>query len=337
MWLILADDLTGAADCAIAFARRGVGAVVGWGTAKPSGPVFAYDAGSRELPAEATIARHRQLLARLAGRQVFVKIDSTLRGQPAAAIVAALHGDAIGVLAPAFPATGRTTEDGRVRVGGMPLEATELWQRDHGYENADLVAMLATRGVTGHHLSLALADTLPGRTEPMPDRPTSHGTLVVVGSLASVTRDAAQELARLEGVRHVRLAPAAITPDLGGSVATTLRRGMDVLLTLEPPNGAGARTGAHAATALAQMLEPAAAEVGALVATGGETAAALLRAFRIHGIRLYEEPEPGVSLGVTMGAIEVPLATKAGAFGDRETLVRIVRRLRQSRQKGTDA
>ena len=30
-WLILADDLTGAADCAIAFGRRGYAAAVTWG------------------------------------------------------------------------------------------------------------------------------------------------------------------------------------------------------------------------------------------------------------------------------------------------------------------
>ncbi|MFC7555203.1 four-carbon acid sugar kinase family protein [Pseudoroseomonas wenyumeiae] len=29
-WLILADDLTGAADCAVAFARRGHAAAVTW-------------------------------------------------------------------------------------------------------------------------------------------------------------------------------------------------------------------------------------------------------------------------------------------------------------------
>ena len=32
-WLIVADDLTGAADCAIGFARRGLAAAVGWGAA----------------------------------------------------------------------------------------------------------------------------------------------------------------------------------------------------------------------------------------------------------------------------------------------------------------
>jgi len=31
LWLILTDDLSGAADCAIAFARQGMESVVTWG------------------------------------------------------------------------------------------------------------------------------------------------------------------------------------------------------------------------------------------------------------------------------------------------------------------
>jgi uncharacterized protein YgbK (DUF1537 family) len=61
-------------------------------------------------------------------RLLFKKIDSTLRGQPASETAAALahlkaqSGSAFGIFAPAFPATNRTTIDGRVVVGGRPLE-----------------------------------------------------------------------------------------------------------------------------------------------------------------------------------------------------------------------
>src|ERR1700760_4338577 len=142
-WLILADDLTGAADCAIAFGRRGRAAEVTWGEAGHVGdhhlPVLAYDAASRGLGVEAAATRHAAVLARLSGsgRLLFKKIDSTLRGQPAAAIAAALahlksrSGPAFGVFAPAFPATGRTTTGGRIRVQGRALEQAEVWQRDH--------------------------------------------------------------------------------------------------------------------------------------------------------------------------------------------------------------
>src|ERR1700678_2010922 len=111
-WLILADDLTGAADCAVAFARPGHAAMVMWGevgdTRDRQLPVLAYDAASRALASEVAARRHAELLERLCepGRRLFKKIDSTLRGQPAAEMAAALDhlkswsGSAFGVFAP---------------------------------------------------------------------------------------------------------------------------------------------------------------------------------------------------------------------------------------------
>ena len=64
-------------------------------------------------------------------------------------------GSALGVFAPAFPATGRTTVDGRVRVEGRALEEAEVWRRDHSYPNADLVDVLATAGIRGVKVKLA--------------------------------------------------------------------------------------------------------------------------------------------------------------------------------------
>lgn len=49
-WLVLADDLTGAADCAIALGRRGLAAVVIWGDIRSARsrqePILAYDTAS---------------------------------------------------------------------------------------------------------------------------------------------------------------------------------------------------------------------------------------------------------------------------------------------------
>ena len=166
-WLILADDLTGAADCAIAFGRRGRAAAVMWEDVADASdrqlPVLAYDSASRGMSASAAARRHADLLKRLAepGRILFKKIDSTLRGQPAAEIVSALahlksqSGPAFGVFAPAFPATGRTTIDGRIHVKGRPLEEAEVWVREHTYPTAHLVEVLATADIRGEHVSLA--------------------------------------------------------------------------------------------------------------------------------------------------------------------------------------
>jgi hypothetical protein len=42
-----------------------------------------------------------------------------------------------------------------------------------------------------------------------------------------------------------------------------------------------------------------------------------------------------VSLGLTLGKLSVPVATKAGAFGDKLSLIRISERLRAVRTKGS--
>ena len=85
-WLIFADDLTGAADCAIAFCGRGLAAVVTWGdignVRTRQKPILAYDIASRGLSVDAAIARHRDLLASqpVSGRLFFKKIDFDLAG-----------------------------------------------------------------------------------------------------------------------------------------------------------------------------------------------------------------------------------------------------------------
>jgi uncharacterized protein YgbK (DUF1537 family) len=155
-WLILADDLTGACDSVAAFAARGLSTEVGWSSRRGGEGVlvFGHDGDSRGLSAAAAADLRRDQVAALLGpdADLLVKIDSTLRGQPAAEIAATLDASAkagrsgFGVLAPAFPAMGRTTQDGRIRVDGLPLEETETWRREHTYPSADLVAVMASVG-----------------------------------------------------------------------------------------------------------------------------------------------------------------------------------------------
>jgi uncharacterized protein YgbK (DUF1537 family) len=89
-WLIIADDLTGAADCGSAFVRHGLDAVVSWGDIDPDASILAVDADSRHLPAGAAAACQVAALAAhwRPGMRLYKKIDSTLRGQPAAELAA---------------------------------------------------------------------------------------------------------------------------------------------------------------------------------------------------------------------------------------------------------
>ncbi|MDP4023603.1 four-carbon acid sugar kinase family protein [Methylobacterium sp. NEAU 140] len=416
-WLVLADDLTGAADCAIAFGRRGRAAAVTWGetwntaTADHDVPVLSYDADSRGLAAKAAAERHAALLARLHGpdRRLFKKIDSTLRGQPAAetaALMAHLRartGAAFGVFAPAFPGTGRTTVDGRVLVGGHPLEEAEVWRRDHSYASAELGAVLAGAGISAHGLTLptvrgdglgsalaeiaarggviavcdaqtdddlrriaraslaatasaffvgsaglahalaeAEAEIEPSAPpEPVRIAPDGRGTLIVVGSLAAASRAGARKLAAGGDVAHLTVTPETLLGDpagrtaLAARVAARLAASGDALVEITMPAEPDMSLGPRLAAALAEALAPVADGIGALAATGGETAAALLARLGIHGIRLADEIEPGVSLGLTLGRLSVPIATKAGAFGDADSLTRIRDRLHRARTEGS--
>ena len=429
-WLILADDLTGAADCAIAFGRRGRAAAVTWGTATGCGsadlPVLSYDADSRGLSAAAAAQRHAQCLRRLhdPDRILFKKIDSTLRGQPAAETAAALRhlkgraeagfaGTVFGICAPAFPATGRTTVGGRVQVDGRPLEEAEVWARDHSYANADLAFVLGTAGIrtmavplvtvrgpgfasalgqvaaTGDVVAVCDAETqadldriaaaglriaaeglriaaagpsgglapffvgsaglahalaaVEARPALAPLRIASRrgGSLIVVGSLATTSRAATRKLAALDGVVHLPVSSETLLGDPGelaaavARVAIAIAAGHDVLVEIAMAGVPDMALGPRLVHALADALAPLGAAIGAFAATGGETASALLSRFGVDGIRLVDEIEPGVSLGLTLGRLAIPVATKAGAFGDADSLIRIRERLRAVRIEGS--
>jgi 4-hydroxythreonine-4-phosphate dehydrogenase len=404
-WLILADDLTGAADCAIAFARRGRTAAVGWGEAPaPVGAtVFAINTDSRRLAPAAAAARHRSLVeARLTpGMRLIKKIDSTLRGQPAAELRATIQAlrdrgaGAMAIVVPAFPATGRTTEGGRIYLGGTPLEETALWARDHTYPSADLVAVLEAEGLRARLLPLAavrreaaagiaaaleaevealvcdavlpedldavargslpsaerlfwsgsggIAQALAMAEGPAESVPQSFprvgrgGMLVVVGSVAEASRAAAARLVEAGAVRPFSLPPAVLLEDAaareaGAAIAGALAAGEDVLVDIAAEGEPDLSYGALLAGRLATLLAPAAPHVSGLFATGGETACALLGRLGVTGIRLLDELEPGVPLGVTIGGSPgvhaIPVMTKAGAFGTAETIARSLDRLR---------
>jgi D-threonate/D-erythronate kinase len=129
---IIADDLTGAADTGVQFARAGYRTAVAFRDA-PVPPAedldaVALDTDSRAMPAG--FAAKRALEAGRAVRDahiVYKKLDSTLRGPIAAELVAALEatGRTRAVVAPAFPSAGRTTVDGVQLVRGVPVHETE--------------------------------------------------------------------------------------------------------------------------------------------------------------------------------------------------------------------
>ena len=147
---IVADDLTGAADSAAVFGPVIDAWVALDADELPVGDLVAVDTDSRYVPedqAAASVgAAARAAVA--AGARLHTKIDSILRGNVAAEVAAvldAVDGDAsrpaLAVVAPAFPATGRTTVGGVVHVRGEPLAEPR---------GGDLVGLLGDGGlITG--------------------------------------------------------------------------------------------------------------------------------------------------------------------------------------------
>ncbi|HXE06178.1 MAG TPA: four-carbon acid sugar kinase family protein [Bryobacteraceae bacterium] len=159
-FLVLADDLTGAADCAVAFAGCGLSAIVALDDGRDcDAEVLAIDANTRaNEPHEAASAMERLIRAHARGDDLLIykKIDSTLRGNVAAELKALLTArnsvmgegaHAVAVLAPAFPATGRTTVGGRPLVNGLSLSKTDLWQRERKSPPESLIEMMGESGL----------------------------------------------------------------------------------------------------------------------------------------------------------------------------------------------
>jgi D-threonate/D-erythronate kinase len=235
---VVADDLTGAADCGIAFALAGLPTFVSIGNAPApdSAQIVSVDTDTRRLERDEA-ARKSGEAARDAYRRgtrgLYKKIDSTLRGHVAAELAATYRAaaDATGgaplvVFAPAFPGTGRTTRDGRVMVSGVPLEESEVWRKSGMTGSAEPVAMLRQAGLEARAVPRARADALR----------TALADLVARGVHVAVC-DAEQE----DDLLRIAQAGAGLQRPVIWVGSGGLARHLPAALGLRPRPGAGAR------------------------------------------------------------------------------------------------
>jgi Uncharacterized protein conserved in bacteria len=133
---VIADDLTGANDTAVQFAKRDISACVRIDftvdkLSKEKAEVVVIDTDSRDLTAAAAyqaVEKACQAVKRCQVEHVYKKVDSTLRGNLGAEIEAAatVFGAELVAIAPAFPSNRRTTIGGYHFLDGMPIELTEI-------------------------------------------------------------------------------------------------------------------------------------------------------------------------------------------------------------------
>lgn len=406
--LIIADDLSGAADCASVFVKAGLETLVvidrqaEQSTDTQAAQVISIDADTRRLPGAEAARIHLDIFNRYrsAGQLLYKKIDSTLRGNFVEELASIINQAGLAIVAPAYPLAGRFTTNGHQFLNDTPLEMTEIWRGEGIPGTAHIPSMLAHHGIKTASISIneirqgaqrlrtlfetyardgvqavvcdveteedlqaiahgsislsiprfwvgsaGLANHLPAgvtvATKPdlIASVKTKGSILTVVGSLSSVSRDQAEYLFAT-GLLDRFDAPACVLRqgqshpqwlDLRNTLDMSLRKNRDLLIMIGTDDPINMNEGLQLCQALALLIAPFAERIGAVISTGGETARAILSEMGSKGLRLIGEIEPGVPLSVATGIKPIPVITKAGAFGSRETLFRCYEALRQSR------
>jgi uncharacterized protein YgbK (DUF1537 family) len=160
--------------------------------------------------------------------------------------------------------------------------------------------------------------------------------LVVVGSMSQNSRAQFDRLAQTAGIDCLRIPASDLLSAQSMEVRHALKRavvsGQDLAVTIEPTESLGQSGNAILTQSLGDVLRTFLKEFSALVVTGGETARGLLSEAGTSGLRMIGEIEPGVTLSITRGEMELPMVMKAGAFGNPATLLNAVQFLRKQKK-----
>ncbi len=132
--LVIADDLTGAAEIAGIAARYGLSTRLlrtPASSVEEMSDVLVVDTDSRSLPPADAAAKVKRFFARLSEQPfdlIYKKTDSVLRGNVRAEIEAlmSVFSRSAALLLPQNPSRGRTIEGGVYRIGGAPLDQTSF-------------------------------------------------------------------------------------------------------------------------------------------------------------------------------------------------------------------
>jgi uncharacterized protein YgbK (DUF1537 family) len=200
--------------------------------------------------------------------------------------------------------------------------------------------------------SAGLAEHLPVGVRPVngntyePAQSDSKPVMLVAGSISKVTREQVEVVNEDNGVKAVELDPIVLltSSELAKQemhrcsrlLLDALNQGRDVSFhTGSSPEqvSAAKQLGAASGLALSDVSNRIAEALGkvtaevlskqelrGLVLTGGDTAKAVCRHLGVHGIKLLKEIEPGIPLGQLLGANSLLAVTKAGAFGNKQSL-----------------
>ncbi|WP_051432217.1 four-carbon acid sugar kinase family protein [Rhodovibrio salinarum] len=334
--LIVADDLTGALDSAVAFAggrqtvlvARKAEAVPAVLQRRPD--VLAVNTASREVAPDCACARVRSALAQVDVSQiagVMKKVDSRLKGHvgPETETLARMYAPDRIIAAPAIPDMGRTVKSGLLSGTGIDghVKIGELFGPDVAVPDTtsddDLDRLVATQTdenvlwVGARGLAHALARATWGRRVPdVPELP--WPAFFANGSRDPLT---VAQVAALRSRFQVIDAP-------DGRVPSAVRTDKLCVVSIsDGDEGLSSETvGARFADGIAKRLND--QRPATLLLSGGETANLVLDRLGIDILQVVDELRPGVPLcrcEAPWGAVW--LLTKSGGFGAPELLLDI--------------
>lgn len=361
---IVADDLTGACDAAVAFAGRAPVRVCVDDRPTGRNGVWAINTASRDVtPADA-----EEILAQVAAdipkdRTIFKKVDSVFRGNTFVEIAATCRcflADLV-VFAPAYPELGRT-----VKRGSLHIRSAE--------ENCQLDVMTGLQTCGCDATILKPSNSCQSLAQSMRESLTAGKRIVLCdvweqSHLNAIATAACQLNVRTlwigsGGLAHALAHQWAMEPDAEDA---SLPRGRTVfvigsdhpatrqqLLSLRETAGVpvysctASTVPTHSSFALeisshttlsqvqAALSAVSRGETASLFLTGGDTARLVCRALGIETLRLLNEFAPGVPLGLAEGGpldgIHVML--KSGGFGEPDLLLRALRTF-SDQERGT--
>lgn len=352
---LIADDLSGALDSTAPFAAAGFSCAVAVSAEDleqalaGDAAVVAVNTASRHLSATEAVRIVGQVAQRLramAPEVVFKKVDSRLKGPVGVETQAVMFatGRARSLLAPAVPELGRWVKDGCV-IGRGVAEPIAIRDRFDGLEievpdvaDADALTAVARRAsasagetlfVGARSLAVSLARIMGEGTSA--DFPFHGPAVIVVGSRDPITLAQVEHLRRAVPALRVVEAPGGqVKPQTGVSANGHVGRGGSAGVTLfqAVPGPPGEREDVVAerfGTGIAAAISG--SGVRTLVATGGDTAFALMRALGMKVVHPRGEVLPGMpwSRIAVPGHGDISLVTKSGGFGASDALVSILR------------
>lgn len=359
--LVLADDFTGANDAGVSLAEAGMSVEVAFSAGQPStARALILNSDSRAMSAAAAADKVTGLLrgaARFVPHWQVKKIDSTLRGNLGGELEAmmAAHGCRLAVVAPAYPAAGRHTRDGRCYVHGVALDQTEFASDPKTpvsrAEISEIIAMqsrLPCLTLNAAQLPEALATAGEEKRVLIVDAWEDSHLDQVIDAVAPHARETL--LVGSAGLSHSRVRKIEIDVEQAFSrspkeeasrIAEVLREGHHCVVTTRPNNAARhgieaqcrehgltrAAYGEHICAWLADVTAQAVAlcPPGALYLSGGDVAIAVAHALGATGFQIRGRVAQCVPYGHFLGGRwSRPVMTKAGGFGTDTTLLNVV-------------